>query len=961
MTILKATSLVLVILSMAAGLPLAAGPDLLVPKQTVVGGVADADAASGEYDFEQAFGPANNDTIRIRVHRSADGMVEELRLHFYIDDSNPVVGDEILVYLDLDNDSDASALDRGIRLQRMDGGTADVTSVNLFGAPTVEKSLGDASCAATALWCVDDPDVGGWSAEVRVNADSLELNDIPDVSGFFVFVTDVGNPGHVFPAGATQPNPNTWAKLKTRYPIDYMIVLDQSGSMLSQDKWGQAKQAANLFANTMALLGDPHFDDRLGLVTFSWHCSGDDRTETAKGLGSVGAFPLGAYTDAAPAVDPPQSSFCTPIESGMDSAFAAGNLDASQSDDATQRERAMLLLSDGLHNRPMSSSQFVPDSLDYDPCPGTVAWNECPMDTVTNVEVNTVAFGEGDWGVDTGLLGQIATRFMGTSPRYDLSPPDDLRETFLTALEPLYSTNLAHAGGLVGVPVSEGNEKLIAIVAWDTPADAEEIELAVDGSPEPCAASATDTDVGFAVCTVDAPQAGTWTADKAGEGGFNVAPDRLYVVLDLRVRARFAVSPIQPETGDALLLTAQLKDRGQPVLDDPGHPVDVTVEIGTPEQGLGTFVVTSEPETCEPIRPSLPQGPVIIQRQTALGVAAQPTGSGDPDPQLFQLSAQLLDACGLAGLRRGRSGLPLRDDGTGGDEVAGDGIYSRRFDDTDVAGSYVFRFRVEGTTADGEDFTRMKRLAKYVRVGTTAADSEIDSRILTQDGNIVLEEFYVLPRDRFGGYLGPGKGRRVDFALVSGPGVFEGDVVDYGNGYYARRLRYDRSRGEPVVTPVVDGKRLEKERRGGPYELGVFAGYTSFDDPLRVEDGPVFGARIARLFGSGALEVEGAATLTDDAAGNSGRVYQALVNLRLDAARGAALSPFVTAGVGSVLFRDFPTEDDALLLQAGAGVHLRLTSSLLLRADVRALRFEDLFGAGATNSYQATGGLVLRF
>lgn len=949
------------------------GTDLVVAKRAVQGtvnGLADAN----EYVLAPTAISGGLGSFQVQTYRSADGSDEEIQFRFTVTDPTFSNNDAIRIYFDVDHDHTSGARDRQVEIRR--NGTATVGGVNLSGPPSGAVALPGAQLSVQS-------NPADWVAEVKLEAADLGLNGIPSLMGLYVQVIESNTlSSGSFPGGLVT-TVATWANLKTRFPIDFMIVLDQSGSMLSNNKWTNAKRAADLFANTMAILGEPaHFADRLGLVNFKWLCSGADQTATAKPLAALGAFPVGVYTSG---VIDPIGNNCTPIGRGLNVAFGAANLDATQPDATVQRDRGVLLLSDGLQNRP--GSTILPADAGYDPCPAVAGFNPCPAGTVSNVAVSTVAFGEGTGDVDEGLLNEIRGRYLGDfATGYDLtSNVEDLKETFINGLEDFYTTNLVYSGvNPVSFPVDPGNDKLIAIASWTDAAQAENIALQRDDGGFATVAcsvpAAFNTSVGFAVCAIDNPASGTWRV-VAADGTFNNPMNRLFVLVDLQLRARFGVEPAQPGTGDALLLTAELRDRGRPVLHSASTPVRVTVRVETPEEGLGTFASTHDPQSCRTVQPQLPPVDPVITRTLAArdpvgaagaqtpfmaAAAAASTATGDPQPPLYALVARLLEACGREGLARGQEpGLELRDDGAGGDAVAGDGVYSLRYTGADVAGSYVFRFEVDGTTEEGERFARTRRTGRYVRVQPTAAASQTGSRVLQQSGSLVVREFFLLPRDRFGGYLGPGMAHKVDFVKQAGPGTFAGPVIDYGNGWYARRIQYDPAQGQPVVTPTVYGRPLAPAGRPGGrgrFELGVFAGATLFPDELGLEDGLAAGARLGfRLGGPLVLEAEGAATLTEDAAGSTGRAVQLFGNARLDLAPGASFTPFLRAGAGQVLFRGFTVEDEAAAYHAGGGLTAWLSSSLGVRAEARALRIEDVFGAGTTDSYQATAGVVIRF
>lgn len=943
------------------------GTDLVVAKRPVIGVInTPPDAGVGEYTdtlmFDNSVG-----SFMMQTYRSADGVTEQIQFLFTITDGTPNDGDQILIHFDADHGHGSNAVDRAVLILRQVGpNNVTVGGLNPGGNPASPVPL------PAAQWSINGAAPGGWTAEVKLNAADLGLSSIPDLMGMYIRVTNVPNAGATtfgnYPNGVNAFGFAAWANLKTRFPIDYLVVLDHSGSMLSQQKWINAKAATNFFVNTMSILGEQaHFNDRVGLVLFRWICSGANQTAVTKPLASVGAFPVGAYTDAPPAATDPLSNFCTPIGEGLSTAFTT--LTANSAAEVVERQRGVLLLSDGLQNRPASS--FLPAATGYDPCPAQAVWNACPPGTLSNVPVNTVAFGEGDWQVDTDLLSDIVGRYVGAfDATYNLSTnPEDLKESFIDGLEHFYNTNLIYSGVVpASFPVESGNDKLIAIASWSA-AGVENIALQRDDGGfvnVPCNPPAASSPVGFAICAVKMPASGTWRV-VAADGTFNTPPSRLFVVADLQLRAQFRVEPVQPETGDPLLLTVALRDAGQPVLSDAAHPVQVTVQIQTPEQGVGTFASTHEPETCKEVRPTLP-GAEPRGARTFGAAVTQPTGAAqanDPQSPLFSLMSQLLNACNLTGLPRGQEALAMRDDGTQGDAVANDGIYSLRYTGADIEGTYVFRFNVTGTTAAGESFARTKRQATYVRVHVDAQSTISGSHIVQQSGNIIIREFYILPR---GGieYLGPGKAHKVDFIKSAGPGTFVGEVIDYGNGFYARRLQYDRTQGEPTVTPQVYGQPLRPAGGGrNAFELGIHAAFTRFDDSFDFDDSPGVGAHFGvRLFTTFVVEVEGDATFVEEdalAVSIDGRVYTLFGNVRYDFGSGN-LVPFAKVGVGKVWFRDFATDDDATATQAALGASWWLSAALGVRAQLRAMRFEDVLGAGGTTDhYRGTVGVVLRF
>jgi hypothetical protein len=754
----------------------------------------------------------------VKVLRSSD----VIYLLITVTGGNYQASDRIRIFFDPLHNHATTTDDIEFRIVRDTGGSPAHTKVvggveSAWNPATLGSTLGTSNAA------------GSWTAELKLTAAELGLSDLPPILGFGIQAEDQPNDDlATWPANFDNTNPATsWANLKTRFPIEYVLTLDRSGSMVDQDKWTNAKKATNFLANTMAILRDPtYFDDKLGVVTFTTHTypsydcnTSADATVVAKPLSSLGAFPLGNYADAAPGVGSPEN--CTPIGRGLDAAFTTLGTSST-----AEFQRVALLMSDGIHNTPSSQAPLLPAYLSYQPCGG--AWGACSSSVI---QVNTVALGQ-DSGVDTALLDQIKTYFAGNlGATYNITTDVELlKQSFIDSLDNLFQMNLAAAGASgAEFTVDPNNRKLIVILSWTTPASAVNFTLqrkVNSGDPwidVSCNTSAAESvAVGYAICAVNEPVAGTW---RAVDGTKNplVTANRQFVVLDLNLRARFAVDQVVHGTGEDIVLTADLKQAGVAITNSPPtHPVKVTVTIAKPDEGFGTFVSTHDPAGCKQILPQLP-GAILVATQTpsaasapaatgtttrvaraVAGTTPGSTATGDPKGARFALMDQLLRACNKTGLNRSDTALELYDDGTHGDVTANDGVYTLRFTNTQFEGSYDFDFKAAGTTAAGDKFTRVKRTAVYTRVHVDPGATTFGSQLLGQVGNLVTTVYYVTPRDRFGGYLGPGYSDQVQFTASRGQWL--GAVVDYNNGIYARTLRYDRSQGEPVVTPVVQGQ-----------------------------------------------------------------------------------------------------------------------------------------------------------
>jgi len=745
-------------------------------------------------------------------------------LHFLISaaDAGFHASDRIELYFDPLHNHATTADDIEFQIKR---GSADHKKITGGGPPVVWTPGANLDIEDNSTGGSPPDFATGWAAEVTITASDLGTNDLPAILGFVVLIHDQNTSDQTSWPSPFPATPATWANLKTRYPIEYMITLDQSGSMLSQSKWDNAKTAANFLANTMALLRDAtYFEDKVGVVTFSWNnAANTDQTTTPKPLALISAFPLGNYIDASPAVLPPQFNYFTPIGKGLDEAFKATNLNVTVPIETRERERVVLLLSDGLHNRPTSDVPLLPAHLTYNPC-GAPNWDPC---TTSNVQVNTVAFGE-PGGVDEALLTNIKNRFAGVGTTYNISSsPEDLKEFFISSLDELYQMNLAFSGASgTEFTVNAGERELVVILSWTNPTGAVAFNLQRKdnpGDPWPtwtggqvvCNVNATENStVGYAICVVDNPQAGTWRAVD-GSGNPLTSADRQFVLLDLNLRARFAIDQKVHGTGQDIILTADIREAGIPVTHDPvNHPVKVTVSIKRPGEGFGTYVSVRTPDSCEPRPPVL--SPLrkdldLIKGRFSPGTLAtavsQPSNI-DVKPARFAKIDALFERCEKDGLSYIEDpGIEIYDDGTHGDVTPNDGTYTLRFLNTQYEGSYVFRFKASGISPSGSPFSRVKTLAEYVRVEVEPSQTDFSSRIYQQKGNIVIKEFYVTPRDSFGGYLGPGYSDQIQFNATGGEWICP--VIDYNNGIYSRLLSYDKAKLEPVVIPVIQGKPIK--------------------------------------------------------------------------------------------------------------------------------------------------------
>jgi outer membrane protein W len=929
---------------------------------------------------------------------------EELRIYFSVHDIDANSNDRIDFYFDRLHDhgnlSDPSRLDDDVIL-RVERSTCTGPCTFKLGTRAgsgLFQSLNNIPCDAHVIASnageYSSAPIGyqdGWTGEIRLTPSDLGWGDFPSLFGCMVEVrsedsnaisplhpieTSPEHPNAYYPtiSGGDETVPANWGNMKTRYPIHYMICLDQSGSMLSNSRWNHAKTAANFLATTMAIVGhDPYFEDRLGVVTFSWNNSANtDQTSVPKPLGTIPTFPAANYVDAAPAVVPPQGHYYTPIGRGLDSSFSALNVGVVE-----KKDKVVLLLSDGMHNRPKTPTNEVPllpTYLSYDPCSGTPNWNTCPAGTDSDVRVSTIAFGNPGTAAED-LLTNIKNRFFGEGTSYNISSdPEDLKEFFLSSLEDLYEMNMIYSGpGPSNFNVNANEGRIIVILSWSNPVNARGFRLQQrDNSSSPwvditCSPTVENVDVGYAICVIEDPPEGEWRIFELS-GDPPLTLDHQFVLVDLNLRATFAIGQRVHGSGQDIILTTSLREAGIPVTNDPvNHPVKVTVNIKRPGEGFGTYVSVRTLSRCEPQPPELP--PIDIDPgSTPAGypsgaftdIVTQPANI-DVKPDHYAKLDSLFKLCEKDSLIYIEDpGIELYDDGTNGDVTPNDGVYTLKFLNTEYEGSYVFRFKASGVSPSGSAFSRIKTLAEYVRVEVDPVGSEAGANEAQQTGNTVVQQLYVIPQDRFQGYLGPGHSDQVRFETTAGS--FINPLTDHNNGIYSQLLRYDESTDRPVVTPIVQGKPFRPIRLFKPFEFMLFGGWFIFDDTLGLNDGIVVGGKLGYRFTNQlALELEGGITFTDNAAGAGGKVIQAMGNLRYELPVPGLWKPYVTAGAGYLMFKDFGVNDEAFAIQGGIGATLKLNNSFGLRTEGRMFRINDIWGFGTTTNYQITGGFVFWF
>lgn len=205
--------------------------------------------------------------------------------------------------------------------------------------------------------------------------------------------------------------------------------------------------------------------------------------------------------------------------------------------------------------------------------------------------------------------------------------------------------------------------------------------------------------------------AGEWTAEIAfvdPARDVETADADLFVITDdLGVDASFEILARDYEPGDDLQLRAQLSDLHGP-LTDLSSSGRVEARIVQPGVSIGELLAESS------IQPS-PQ---------------RSDPSSPADAKLEELLQENPDL-----LRRVSRSVQLVDDGTNGDQTAGDGIYSGTYP-VETPGHYNVLFLADGPTERSGDFSRAQLKTVHVRSVPNAAQTAVSATV--QNQNLII-------------------------------------------------------------------------------------------------------------------------------------------------------------------------------------------------------------------------------
>jgi|GEM_PF-886462 len=602
--------------------------------------------------------------------------------------------------------------------------------------------------------------------------------------------------------------------LAERDPVDIMLVLDISGSMLNEacaagcePKLDVLKDAVEIFINLWTAIVVP--DDRLGVNYF--------RT-------NIDEFDIGG-TVLLPVIDN-ASAMITDVRSqttvGSNLTAMGGGLQSAinRLDDDT-RPRNIILFTDGMQNVNPKVLEIddspPPDAfhleIDNDPLDSDIS-NVNPTTPATRVDnnlgikISTIGVGATEYFID--LLDKIASETGGLF-KQTTAPDEDLRrfyvEDLIDVLKNFSPQLLAYRYGQVNAAaadetfaVNRSVRRVILKLSWKR-GDKMSFQVEKDGVDVTRIGQIINGPF-YRIFYLDVPTevqgepvsaGGNWIMRISGNQGAKY--EAAVIVDEPSLKYEYSIKQNDYIVGDTLVLNVNVSYGGLPVTD-----ANVSARVLKPRKGLGTLLsINSTPP--EPAGFKYELGVTEAQRKLQLLLMNNDFYSSI-QPEKYPLTFQ----------------------------NNGNGNYSAQFK-TDYTGTYSAIFNVEGERSDTGKYQRTEARSTMVRFGQAViSKSDVYKTLLREsnDGRHYL--LYVRPIDQYGNYLGPDYGNKIDVSINANS--MNDKLKDEVDGGYAVQF-FVAYGANPNVSVKVMGKQLYNGplsslpfKKKHPYALSVHAGVT---------------------------------------------------------------------------------------------------------------------------------------
>jgi hypothetical protein len=541
---------------------------------------------------------------------------------------------------------------------------------------------------------------------------------------------------------------------------DVMLVIDRSGSMSEGDGTGRrkidaAKDAVSLFVQLVRA----GTGNRVGLVSFSTD-DGPPFFAIANVTNPNKNTLIGGPPFAGGLVGGLTPNGATSIGEGLDSARAQFPMPGAN-------PRAILLLTDGLQNRPRSIAEVEP--------------------ALTGIDVHAIGLGS-ESNLDGELLSALTAAHGGLYTR--ASSGLALLKFFSQAFG-----NIFEAGVLLDpefdLPENRsadplefrvcGEERLTVVVGWDRTDASLVVQLRTPGGTAiPAGSAGTESSFGrnWTFLRVPLPQGGerdgVWKVEVLRPGGGGEfpppAPALRYFVNVIPAGGPKLLRESEGSyvyTGDSIspLLRVRQADASWP------HEVEMELTVLRPDAGVGNLLSDAGLGSGAVV-----DGDEIPARQATL--QAIETSTGKPAVRYVEQQFTLTeDAANTRGSfeAAGSMGIALAD-------------FLR------VEGNYTFHAKATYGECSG---TRELVWTVHVDVGIDPGRTDVKTDPLgTQPNGNECQRMTFTPRDKYGNRVGPGRSN--DMAISAAPGsMLTSPVRDLGKGVYQVDLCWDPASVSP--------------------------------------------------------------------------------------------------------------------------------------------------------------------